>query len=165
MLQEDAPGWDLIAICRWVDPITRLYGLFLLVAILVGLVRIVKLWIAAPPFRLTHQLHNPRYLRFLEASCSRTRQWMGLAALGWALIVSREVVRFGTYADETSRTGWALMMSTIQLLGALTEFAVIAVLLLFLLQWHMLNRIHHLRDPGIAEAAATPSTMSGAKPR
>jgi hypothetical protein len=53
---------------------------------------------------------------------------MVLAALGWALIVSREVVRFGVYADETTRTGGFLMLSSIQLLSALTEFAVVAVL-------------------------------------
>jgi len=65
------------------------------------------------------------------------------------------------------RTGWALMMSTVQLLSAFTESAVVAVLLLFVLQWHMLNRIHHLRDPRIAEAAADTSIsiMGGAKPR
>jgi hypothetical protein len=76
-----------------------------------------------------------------------------------------EDARVFDHADETMRTGWALMMSTVQLLSAFTEFAVVAVLLLFALQWHVLNRIHHLRDPRIAEAAADTSIMGGAKPR
>ena len=158
VFQEDATGWDPITICRWVDPITRLYALILLVAMIVGAVRIVKLWIAAPPFRLERKRNNHDYLRLLESSCSSTKQWMGLAVLGWAFLVSREAVRFGMYADETRRTGWAFMLSTTQLLGAVTEFAIIAVLLLFLVRWHMLNRIQQIRAWATLEAARDQST-------
>ena len=154
MFQETESGWVTGYTRLYVQ--FKLYFLFLFVAIIVGVVRIVKLWIAAPPFRLARQRNNPSYLRLLEASCRSTMQWIGLVALGWALAVSQEIARFGIYADERTRTGWSLILSTIRDLGSLTELATSMLLFLFLLQWHMRNRMYYLRGPGTEKQPQTP---------
>lgn len=152
LFQEDAVSWEPITICYTTDTITRLYVLFLFVAVVIGVIRIVNLWIEAPPFRLKHQTNNPRSRRLLQMLCSSTKQWMGLAILGWTFVVSYEIARLGRYADERSSTGWALVLSTTQRLGSLTELATVSLLVLFLFRWHALNRIHHLHDPEVAQA-------------
>jgi hypothetical protein len=60
MLQESAArSWDIRTI--WYSPSTKvkLYVLFLLAVCIVTSIKLARLWIAAPPFRLSLQAHNP----------------------------------------------------------------------------------------------------------
>jgi hypothetical protein len=124
----------------------RLYFWFSMVALLVVAVRVVRFWIVSPPFRMKRQSQNAGYLRLLERWRSSTKQWMGLAFLGWAFVFSHEIGRFGLYADESRRTGLDLLLSTIRGLGSFTEFAALIALILFFAQWHMLGRVQRLRE-------------------
>jgi hypothetical protein len=69
MLQDDSPVvWDSIYVHRDPSTAVKVYVLFSLVAILVTATRLIALWMAAPPFRLSRQAINPAYLRQLQAS-------------------------------------------------------------------------------------------------
>jgi|GraSoiStandDraft_34_1057297.scaffolds.fasta_scaffold584006_1 hypothetical protein len=145
MFQEDAAVSDPIIIYRVADPITRLYFLFLLMAIVVGVVRIVKLWISAPPFLLKRQIDNPGYLSTLEASLSSTRQWMGCILLTCGLVLSYNITTLVRTLLESRATGAMVLLDSIQYLGTVSCLAFVAAFLLFLAQWHMRIRIQHLR--------------------
>jgi len=125
--------------------ITGIYALFLLVAVIVGVVRIVKLWIAAPPFLLARQTGNPAYVRALEASSSSTRQWMGCTLLFGGLVLSYYLATFGNAFPGSKPTVAVLLLDTVRFLGMVSFRAFTVTFLLFLAQWHMRVRIQHLR--------------------
>ena len=145
MLQEDAVGWDPVTICRTADTITRVYVLFLFAAMIVGVARIVKLWIAAPPFLLKRQTDNPGYLRALEVSSSSLRHWIGCTLLACGLVSSYHVATFGRTFPGSKTTGFILILDWIQYLGTASCLAFVVAFLLFLAQWHMRIRIQRLR--------------------
>jgi len=126
----------------------RAVVLFSIIGVFVAMVRLVRLWIIAPPFRMKRQAENSFYFRLLERWRDSTKQWMGFAILSWACVFSYEIGRLGMHAGESSRVGVAVVLSTIQELGVFTEISAVGVLLLFLAQWHMLNRTHQLRVAG-----------------
>jgi len=126
----------------------RAFVLFAIIAVFVAMVRLVRIWIVAPPFQLKRQAENPSYCQLLERWRDSTRQWMGFAIFSWACVFGYEAGRFGMYAGESSRVGVAVVLSMIQRLGVFTEIAAAGALLLFLAQWHMLNRIHVLQASG-----------------
>lgn len=145
MLQEDGIGWDPIHIRAPVSIAAQIYMLFILAVLIVTMVKLVKVWSGAPPFRLKLQAGNPDYLRILERSRRSTKQWIGLAAIGWAFAFSHDVANFAISADESKSTGLMLLLSSIRRLGVLTEMAAFVTVILFLAQWHMLNRAERLR--------------------
>ena|SRR5215467_792765 len=126
----------------------RVVVLFSIIAVVVAMVRVARLWIIAPPFQLKRQSENQTYCRLLERWRESTKQWMGFGILSWACVFSYEVGRFGMYAGESRRVGVAVVLSTIQRLGVFTEIAGAGLVLLFLAQWHMLNRVHALEALG-----------------
>jgi hypothetical protein len=146
MFQDDNTHWDPIHLWKPAGVFTQIYVLFALVAVIVTIVKLTRVWTGAPPFRLSRQAGNPQYIRLLEASRCSIRQWMGLAFLGWALVISHEVSRFGIYADESTRTGLYLLVTSIQGLGTFTELPVLLISFLFFAHWHMLNRVHLLHS-------------------
>jgi hypothetical protein len=146
MFQDDNTHWDPIHLWKPAGVFTQICVLFALVVVIVTIVKLTRVCTGAPPFRLSRQAGNPQYLRLLETSQSSIKQWMGLAILGWALVVSYEIARFGIYADESTRTGLYLLVTSIQRLGTFTELGVFLVSLLFFAHWHMLNRVQLLRS-------------------
>jgi hypothetical protein len=145
VFQQNAPGWDPIRLYTGVDIITGFYVLFLLAAVIVGTVRMVKLWIAAPPFLLARQTGNPTYLRTLEASSSSTRQWMGCTLLFGGLVLSYFLATFGRTFPGSKATVAVLLLESVRYLGTVSFRAFFVTFLLFLAQWHMQVRIQHLR--------------------
>jgi hypothetical protein len=65
MLQE-AVAWDPQNMI--VEPSTgqKIYVLFLLVACVVTIVKLIRVWRVALPFRLSTQANNPSYLKLLR---------------------------------------------------------------------------------------------------
>lgn len=53
---ESTVGWDPIALRAYISPSRKLYMLFLLVAVIVTIAKLVTLWIAAPPFKRVTQI-------------------------------------------------------------------------------------------------------------
>lgn len=133
--------------------VEKLFALFLILVLLVTAIRLVRLWVSAPPFWLRRQVENPNYLPVLERWRLSTKQWIGLTALCWTLVFSYEVAHFGLYADESRSTGLMFLWSSIRRLGGLTEMPAFVALGLFLAQWHMLNRAQQLRVWAAKKAA------------
>jgi|SRR5215469_4010374 len=87
MLQETST-WDLRSLSPPFLPGGGLYLLFLFAACLSATAKLVKLWRAAPPFRLERQEKNPAYLQMLEVTSGSLRQWTICTFLAWGLLAS-----------------------------------------------------------------------------
>jgi hypothetical protein len=157
MLQEDGIGWDPIHLWTPVEIATKIYMVFLLAVLVVAIVKLVKVWIGAPPFRLKRQAENPDYLRILERSRRSTKQWIDLTGLFWAFVFAYEVANFAIYADESKIIGLLLLLTSVRKLGVLTEMAAFTALILFLIQWHMFSRAEQLRTWAAKKVARSDS--------
>jgi hypothetical protein len=142
---QESIGWDPIYIYHHFNAVTQIYTPFVLAALVVAVVRLIHLWITAPPFCLRRKIQDRDYLNRLRQWRSSTRQWTGCAILGWALVISSDLYTFGTRIIESKTIVAVLLVYDIQEIGASSCFAALSCLLLFLTQWHMLSRIQHLQ--------------------
>ena len=144
MLQESA-AWDLRRITREPSTGMMIYVLFLFLVCIVTSVKLVRVWRAAPPFRLSRQASSPACLELLETSSSSLKQWMGSAFLGWGIFASISLTDVCSRLLDDKRIGSFVILFVIQDFSTALTMALLVVLFLFLVRWHMLKRIEHLR--------------------
>lgn len=145
MLQDDASvGWDPLVIPPHLSAPVRIYVLFLLVTVIATMVRLISLWIAAPPFWLSRQANNPDYLYRLRTECAKNKQWMIGTLLGWGVVTSIELFHATTRLLEVKLVGTSPILFAIRDFASLAEAASMVALFLFLVQWHLMNRIERL---------------------
>jgi hypothetical protein len=141
MFQDDTSvGWDPASVHPHLSLCARLYLLFLLVAIAVTTARLVRLWIAAPPFLLSRQTKNPDYLQKLRTTRVSIMQWMICIFLACVLVVSTEIVRVFDRL-VTVKPDTTFILFAVRDLSAIPGMAASVALCLFLAQWHLLNRM------------------------
>lgn len=140
MLQDDlSVGWDPALLRPQPSLFARLYVLFLLVAIVLTIARLVRLWIAAPPFLLSRQIKNPDYLQKLWMTRVSIMQWTICICLACGLVGSTEIFRV---LDRLAlRPDTAAILFAIRDLSVVPAIAASVALFLFLAQWHLLNRM------------------------
>ena len=147
---ESAVGWDPVSLPPHVSPSLRLYILFLLVAVIVTIAKLVTLWIAAPPFRLARQASNPNYLRRLQRARVSIQQWLVCTLLGWALVASVELFETSGRLLVAKPRNPSFLLFAVRDFSLGAETAWLIAILLFLAQWHLLNRVESLatKAPG-----------------
>ena len=144
MLQESAT-WDLRRMTREPSTGMMIYVLFLFLVCIVTSVKLVRVWRAAPPFRLSRQASSPAYLALLETSSSSLKQWIGSTFLGWGIVASISLTDVCSRLLDDKRIGSSVILFVIQDFSTVLTMALLVVLFLFLVRWHMLKRIEHLR--------------------
>jgi len=92
----------------------KIYVLFLFLACIVTSVKLVRIWRAAPPFRLSRQASSPAYLELLETSSSSLKQWIGSTFLGWGIFASITLTDVCSRLLDDKRIGSALILFIIQ---------------------------------------------------
>src|SRR5215467_714159 len=85
--------WDPSFIDRYPDPLFQIYGLALVVIVIVMLVRLIGLWVAAPPFSLSRHTNDPGFIDRLVSTRNSMWHWMGCVALGSALVACTQLMR------------------------------------------------------------------------
>src|SRR5215469_523149 len=139
MLQETST-WDLRSLSPPFLPGGGLYLLFLFAACLSATAKLVKLWRAAPPFRLERQEKNPAYLQMLEVTSGSLRQWTICTFLAWGLLASVGLYDFcNRLLGENAVRRFEILFAIEGFSTALT-MALLMMLFLFLLRWHILRR-------------------------
>jgi hypothetical protein len=145
MLQDETSvGLDPVSLPRPLSPALRIYVLFLFVAVMVTVTELVALWIAAPPFRRSRQANDAGYLQRLRTARASVKQWMGFTLLGWCFVASVDLYRI------SGRLLAAKTSSAISILWAIRDFSVgpelafLVALFLFVVQWHLHDRITRL---------------------
>lgn len=145
MVQDDSSvGWDPALLPPSLSPIVRIYALFLFVAIVATVGRVLALWIAAPPFRLSRKANDHDYLQQLRTVYVNFKQWMICTLLACAFVASVELYQVSTRLLEAKVSGTVLILFEIRRFSLIPEMASFVALFLFLAQWHLLNRIGRL---------------------
>jgi hypothetical protein len=144
-VQEELVGWDLQNIHRQPSTSLKLYLLFLLFVCAVTTVKLLKAWQAAPPFRLSRQACNPTYLRGLEASSISLKHWIGCTILAWGILTSTSLYEVCNRLVGEKTIGSATFLVLLEDYSTVLSMALIVVLFVFLVRWHLLTRIERLR--------------------
>lgn len=147
MLQESpAMTWDLRYVNVELSTSLRIYILFLFVVCIVACIKLVRVWCGALPFRLHQQAKNPNYLELLQASAVSLKQWISCVFLGWGIVAS---IRLSDVCDrllDFKRAGSFVVVFVIREFSSLLTMTLLVVLFVFLVRWHIVNRIEHLRN-------------------
>jgi len=146
MLQESATtSWDLRTIC-YSGPSTklRLYLLFLGVACIVTSFKLVRLWIAAPPFQLKRQVGNAAYLHRLEHTRSSLKQWIALTLVIWGIFTSLSVYDVCNRLLGQKTYGSALFIDILGEFSTALTLCLVVVLFILLVRWYLMKRMEQL---------------------
>lgn len=143
MLQESAT-WDLPRMTREPSTSMIIYMLFLFGVCIVTTVKLIRVWRAAPPFRLSRRAGNPNYLRLLQTSGTSLKQWIGLTVLTSGVFASVSLYDFCNRLLGEKRTAREMILFTIRDSSTSLTMILLVVLFSFLVRWHMLKRIEHL---------------------
>ncbi len=137
--------WSYTRIYDHPSPELQLYLLFLLVASVVGIVKLLIVWWVAPPFRLSRVKGRPGYLEKLTATAASLQRWIGATFFSWALLVSFNVVKVGQLILNQREPWGASILIVIMDYSESLDRALLVALLLYLIRWHILKRIEYLR--------------------
>jgi len=118
--------------------------LFLVLIGTVAVVKLLRVWRAAPPFRLSSKKDSPTYVQQLQKSASSLRQWIGLTFLGWGIFASVSLVNVCYRVLDEKAVGWATFLFVLIDYATALNMALFVVLLLYLIRWHILKRINSL---------------------
>jgi hypothetical protein len=152
MLQDQPAdvGWDLMQMHRSPPGSAKLYVLFLFVVWVVAIIKLIGTWRQAWQFRLSRQANNPAYFRLLRASSDSLRRWILCTFLAWGILTSISLYDSCTdLSFQGSIRGQLvlhLILYAIQGYAGIVEVTFVTVMFLFLIRWHMLNRIERLGD-------------------
>jgi hypothetical protein len=146
MQDESAIGWDPTTIYPAPSMALNVYVLFSLVAILAATVRLVMLWIPAPPFRLSKQKNNPAYLQQLSAGSHSLTQWMGCALLAGGFVASTDFYQTCNYLLRAKLLNGTLVLFLVRNSIPDLTLTLLVALVLYLARWHLLNRSQRLRE-------------------
>jgi len=145
MLQESATtSWDIRTMCYTPSTKEKLYLLFLLAVCVVTTIKLVKLWIAAPPFRLNRQSDNPAYWQQLENAKTSLKQWMAVTLLVWGIFTSVSVYDVCNRLLDQKAFGGLLLISIIADFSTALILCLVVVLFTLLVRWHVMKRMEHL---------------------
>ena len=144
MMQDESVGWDPALLPPSLSPLVRIYALFLFVTAVATMGRLVALWIAAPPFRLSRKANNPDYLQELRTAYVNLKQWMVCILLACAFVASFELYQTSNRLLQAKASGPVVIFSPIRNFVVIPEMASFVALFLFLVQWHLLTRIRRL---------------------
>jgi hypothetical protein len=144
MLQESTT-WDLRQMTREPSTSMMIYILSLFLVCIVTSVKLVKVWRPALPFRLSRQAGSPAYLQSLESSSSSLKQWIGSTFLAWGILASISLTDVCNRLLANKTMGNFVILFVIQDFSTTLTMALLVVLFLFLVRWHVLKRIEHIR--------------------
>ena len=145
MLQETATTWDLRTMLPETSTAQQLYALYFLSVFVLGTTKLAKIWRAAPPFRTARRPNDPGHLQMLQRSFDSLKQWILCTLLVCGISAS---------VDLTARCIrlWFATIRSSEIVFAIHEFSVaitmgfLSAFFIFLVRWHLLRRIEHLRQ-------------------
>lgn len=144
MLQE-AVTFDLRHMNHEPSTSTEIYILFLFAVSIVGSVKLVRIWRAAPPFKLSRQSDSPPYLQLLATARTSLKHWIALTFLGWGLFASVNLFDVCNRLFDENKIRRPDILFVIQDFSTTLTMALLVIIFLFLARWHIVRRIEHPR--------------------
>ena len=131
MLQESGT-WDLRNMPRETSTSMQIYILFALFAFATTVVKLVRVWRVALPFRLSRHASNPALLSTLESSANSLKRWIGCTFLGWGILTSVSIAGLCTRLAYERAAGSMEIAFVAQDLSTALTMALIVILFSFL---------------------------------
>ena len=124
----------------------KLYVLFLVIVCVVTCIKLIRVWVAVPPFRASSKTASPEYSALLRRSSRSLKQWIGSVILSYALLFSTSL--YGVCRDvlNDNRVGGAALFFVIEDYAAALSMAILVILMVFLVRWHLVRRIERLAE-------------------
>jgi hypothetical protein len=122
----------------------KLYVLFLLASCVVTGTKLIRVWRAAPPFRLSRRANSPEYLELLRRSRRSLKQWIGLIFLSYGILFSTSLYDVCNRLLGDNRWGSEAILLVVEDYATGLNMALWVVVFVFLARWHMLKRIERL---------------------
>ena len=141
---DESLGWDPVV--QEPSIAFRLYLLFLVIACSVTVVRLMRIWLAVPPFWSSKRARDPDYIKLLRKSSLSLFHWIGCTFLGWAILCATTLYAVCRGLLDERATGWAVIQFMIRDISLELGLALWVVSFIFLVRWHVSNRIERLRD-------------------
>lgn len=124
----------------------KTYVLFLVVVCVVTIIKLIRIWRVALPFRLSTQANNPSYLKLLRVCHRSLCHWIGCIFLAWAILSSTAIYNFCHGMLSEKVTGRIVILFAIRDFFTSLSMALWVVLFVFVVRWHASSRIERLRD-------------------
>ena len=138
--------WDPVYIDRAPSTLLKIYVLFLLVACIVTLFNLIRVWRVVLPFSTKCPTNPSAYSKLLQASASSFGRWIGLTFLAWGLLASTTVYATCNALLREKATGRNEILLLIRDFSTTLSPALFVVLFLYLARWHTLIRMERFRD-------------------
>jgi len=147
MLQEStSTTWDLRTIGPEPSIGLKIYLLFLLGVCIVSIIKLVRVWRLAPPFRASRHRDNPAYPSLLRSLVASLRQWVSCTFLGWGIFASIRLSDVcGGLLYEKS-VGSLFVVYLVREFSTSLTLTLLVVLLPFLIQWYVSRRMEYLHN-------------------
>jgi len=146
MIQESTT-WDWRQLHPMLSTSMRIHALFLLVAFVVTLGKLISVWRSAPPFNLSRQSGNAAYKRSLCRQSVSLKNWIGCILLTWGLSTSTSLYGFVVrLLDEKTPGSFQVLIGLLGFSTALTQ-TLLVLFFIFLVRWHMIRRAEALSVP------------------
>lgn len=129
----------------------RIYLLLLLLACVMATIKLIRIWRAAPPFKSSEDLSNPAYRQLLRASRTGLNQWIACVLITWGILGSTAVYDDCEGMLASKHFTHSMILFALQDFSVSLSVALVAVLFLFLVRWHVLRRIERLRRIAFSE--------------
>jgi hypothetical protein len=125
----------------------KIHVLFLVVASLVTLGKLISVWRFAPPFKLSKQYGNAAFSKLLRRQSVSLKNWIGCILLTWGLSTSTSLYELAVrLLDEKTPGSFPFLIGLLSFSTALTQ-TVLVVLFVFLVRWHIIRRAEALSVP------------------
>ena len=146
MLQESTTTWDLRALPPETSPAERLYLLFLLIVFIVALVELMRSWRSAPLSKALSPTERTKYVKRLQIAGTKLKQWIYITLLACGFLISYELWHESTrLLIERVHDSLEVLLS-FRGLFVLLEMTFLVAIFVFLVRWHIVNRIAKLSD-------------------
>jgi len=149
MLQESSTTWDLRYIDHAPSASMKIYVLFLFFVCILASVKLFRIWRAAPPLRSSRKADSPAYLQLLDTSSDSLGQWIRSTLLVGAIFAFVGLNDTCNRLLTSKAIGSSSLLFVFQDFSTTLSMALLVVLFLHLVRWHLLRRIDCLRHmPG-----------------
>jgi hypothetical protein len=148
MLQEATTAvWDLNQTTAGPNSSQKLFMLLLLVACIAASKKLIRVWRAQPPFRQLRESHRSQYASLLQSLPASLKQWIVLVCLALGILASISVVDACSGMLSNRGAGILVIVFLVRDFSIFFTMALLAILFIFLIRWHILRRIQIHREP------------------
>ena len=146
MVQQTPTQWDLSGVDRYSAPDEKLFVLALFVVFLTVTLKLVRIWLLAPPFRRALPSNPTKYRKRLELSVRSLAQWLWLPVFFCFFLCTHRLSALFAGIESIKIFPVSSTMDELKELTTYFSYALSVTAYAFLIRWNLLLRLTKLRD-------------------